>query len=167
MFPQPTTATRSAVSDTAPRLRRRETLTDERESANALGGRVAVERMVLDAHRAGVVEGEQRVDTVENLRAAFPVHAADMRARLLDVLQVHVEESLRQRTNRENGVVRLGRPPAGVDRRSEHVVGVPDRGEHLFRGLLGVVLEPESDTMVPQHRYRTVAIAVHDLADAG
>src|SRR4249920_3173935 len=96
MFPQPTTATRSAVSDTAPRLRRRETLTDERESANALGGRVAVERMVLDAHRAGVVEGEQRVDTVENLRAAFPVHAADMRARLLDVLQVNVNEAVRE-----------------------------------------------------------------------
>ena len=107
-------------------------LPDEREPASALVGRVAVERLVLDAHRAGVVDREERVDAVGNLRAAFPVHARDVRARLLDVLQMHVEEAVRELVDRVDRVVSLRRPPARVDRRAEHVVGVSDRREHLF-----------------------------------
>ena len=55
------------------------------------------------------------------LRAALAVHARDVRAGLLDVLQVHVEEAVGELVDRGDRVVALGRPPARVDRRAEHV----------------------------------------------
>ena len=109
MLPQPTTATRSALLThgvAAPVAR--ELLADQGEHARALGGRVAVERLVLDGQRAGVAELEERVDAVGDPRAPLAVHARDVRSGLLDVLQVDVEAAGR----RARGSRRPGRTPA-------------------------------------------------------
>src|SRR5262245_53489602 len=91
MFPQPTTATRSACSDTAPCLGDRELLPELREHAAAFGGRVAVVRLVLDGQCAHVAEVEESLDAVRDPRTPLSVHAGHVRAGLLDVLQVDVE----------------------------------------------------------------------------
>ena len=43
--------------------------------------------------RARVADVQERPDAVGDPRAAVAVHAGDVCARLLDVLQVHVEEA--------------------------------------------------------------------------
>ena len=78
MFPQPTTATqrllRHGVLPACGEL-----LANLREHARALGCRVAVERVVLDAHRARVADREKPVDAAADVRAALSVHTADVR----------------------------------------------------------------------------------------
>jgi hypothetical protein len=149
-----------------PRLCARELLRDLREHAGALRSRVAVERLVLEAHRARVAELEECVHAVGDSRATLAVHARDVRARLLDVLQVHVEETVGQLADGVHRVVSLRRPPARVDRRPERA-GIADRSEHLGRGPLGMVLEPEPHTVRVEHLGRSVAVRVDDASEAG
>src|SRR5262245_23006130 len=115
MFPQPTTATLRVRSGTMTGSCAGELLPNLDEHACALGRRVAVERVVLDAHGAGVPDLDQRVDAVGDPRAAVAVHARDVRAGLLDVLQVDVEDAIGELVDGVDRVVALRRPPARVD----------------------------------------------------
>src|SRR6188768_1647256 len=107
MFPQPTMATLRACSDTVTRLRARELLANLDEHARALRRGVAVERVVLDAHRSGVGDLDQCVDAVGDPRTSLSVHTRDVGPRLLDVLQVHVEEAVGELVDRVDRVVAL------------------------------------------------------------
>src|SRR4029453_19629530 len=121
MLPPPTITTRSACSGTVACSGGVELLPDKGERAGALRGRIAVERVMLDAHGAGVPEAEKRIDTVEDLGAPLAVHARHVRTRLFDVLQVHGEETVGQLVDGRDRVVPLRCPPAGVDRGAERV----------------------------------------------
>src|SRR5687767_14900225 len=158
MFPHPITATRSC-SDTMTCFCPGELLPDTNEHASTLGRGVAVEGVVLDAYGTRVADREQLLDAGGDVRAALSVHTRDVRAGCLDVLQVDVEEPIGQVADRGDRVVALCRPPAGVDRRAEHVGVLADRVQHLARSLLGMVLEPEPHAVRPQNGRSSVAIA--------
>ena len=135
MLPQPTIANRSGRSGMIPRPRCQLRL-DQAAHPDHLVGRIPVVRLVLDGQRAEIARVEELVDAVGDPGDALAVHARDVGSLRLDVLQVDEEEPLAEIADRLHRVVALRRPPAGVDGRSEHVLGIADQLEDLLRALL-------------------------------
>ena len=132
--------------------------------SDALARRIPVVRLVLDRERAVVAGGDEHLDAAVDVDDAGAVQAGHVLARPLDVLQVDVEQSLAELGEGVDGVVAVRRPPAGIDRRAEHVPGVTDEREHLARCCLGVILVAEPHPVCPEDGLGARSVVAQDVA---